>query len=138
MKIRINILVYLTLSVLLTSVSANEVPAEDKAVEKWDVNNPPYPTHEIPIDVTSGTWMNLDVSPDGKEIIFDMLGDLYRMPISGGEAKAITSSISWEMQPRFSPDGKTIAYTSDAEGGDNIWLMDADGGNANAISSEKL
>ncbi|MFT5451993.1 MAG: imidazolonepropionase-like amidohydrolase/Tol biopolymer transport system component [Enterobacterales bacterium] len=111
--------------------------AKDKE-EKWDVNNPPYKTHAIPIDVRSGTWMNLDVSPDGKEIIFDMLGDLYRLPINGGEAEAITSTISWEMQPRFSPDGKSIAYTSDAAGGDNIWVMLKDGSEARALSSEKF
>lgn len=123
------------------SLSANAVTEKlsaDKESKKWDVNNPPYATRDIPLDVTSGTWMNLDVSPDGKEIIFDMLGDLYRMPITGGEAKPITSTISWEMQPRFSPDGKSIAYTSDAAGGDNIWVMDADGNNARAITSESF
>jgi len=134
--------VSLVLLISLNTVCFAKTNTENSSVKtetsKWDVNNPPYPTHEIPLDVKSGTWMNLDVSPDGKEIIFDMLGDLYRMPISGGEAKAITSSISWEMQPHFSPDGKSIVYTSDAAGGDNIWLMDADGSNAKAITSEKF
>ncbi len=106
--------------------------------EKWDVNNPPYKTHKVNLNLSTGTWMNIDVSPDGKEIIFDMLGDLYRMPISGGEAKPITSSISWEMQPRFSPDGNSIVFTSDAGGGDNIWLMDADGENQRAVTKEKF
>jgi len=133
---------YIIASVILTVSFSHLIAdgnlADKKETEKWDVNNPPYSTHDIPLDVTSGTWMNLDVSPDGKEIIFDMLGDLYRMPISGGEAKAITSTISWEMQPRFSPDGKSIAYTSDAGGGDNIWIMDSDGSNEKAITSEKF
>jgi len=118
-------------------IAAQKQKKKEKS-EKWDVNNPPYKTHEIPLDVTSGTWMNLDVSPDGKEIIFDMLGDIYRLPIGGGEAKAMTSTISWEMQPRFSPDGKSIAYTSDAAGGDNIWVMSAEGTEARALSSEKF
>ena len=55
------------------------------------------------------------MSPDGKTVVFDMLGDLYSMSIEGGEATALTSTISWEMQPRFGPDGKSIAYTSDAQ-----------------------
>ena len=67
--------------------------------------------------------MSLDVSPDGKEIVFDLLGDLYTMPIAGGEAKALTSGIAWDMQPRYSPDGKWIAFTCDRAGGDNIWVM---------------
>ena len=123
--------VVLTTLVALAATTAH-------ADEKWDVNNPPYPTRAINLDVTSGTWMNIDVSPDGKEILFDMLGDIYRLPITGGDAQVINNSISWEMQPRFSPDGKTIAYTSDAGGGDNIWIMDSDGSNAKAISTESF
>ncbi|WP_431258152.1 TolB family protein [Roseateles chitinivorans] len=88
------------------------------------------------LDVRTGTWMSVDVSPDGKQIVFDLLGDLYVMPIAGGEAKALTHSIAWEMQPRFSPDGKQIAFVSDAGGGDNLWVMNADGSNARAISTE--
>jgi len=114
------------------------VATTTQAEEKWDVNNPPYPTRAIDLDVTSGTWMNIDVSPDGKEILFDMLGDIYRLPITGGDAQVINNSISWEMQPRFSPDGNSIAYTSDAGGGDNIWIMDSDGNNAKAISKESF
>ena len=52
---------------------------------KWDVQNPPGASHDATIDVTEGTWMSLDVSPDGREIVFDLLGDIYVMPISGGE-----------------------------------------------------
>ncbi len=126
-----------TLSILFLSANISFAEEQDTDVKKeWDVNNPPYATHDIQLKVTTGTWMNLDVSPDGKEIIFDMLGDLYRMPIEGGKATAITSTISWEMQPRFSPDGKSIVYTSDEGGGDNIWIMDANGENHRAITSE--
>ena len=60
-------------------------PAEASAeAPKWDVQNPPGPSRDIPIDVTRGTWMSLDVSPDGQTIVFDLLGDIYVMPVSGG------------------------------------------------------
>ncbi|MFP5285446.1 MAG: TolB family protein, partial [Thermoanaerobaculia bacterium] len=90
-------------------------PSEEqtKKDEKWDVNNPPGPLSTVTIDVTEGTWMSLDVSPDGREIAFDLLGDIYVIPMAGGEAKALTSDIAWQMQPRYSPDGKHIAFTSD-------------------------
>ena len=80
--------------------------------------------------------MSLDVSPDGKEIVFDLLGDIYAMPIAGGEARALTSGIPWDMQPRYSPDGKWIAFTSDRSGGDNIWVMDRDGKNPQQVTKE--
>ncbi len=109
---------------------------------KWDVNNPYAATgpafHEVPIDTSEGTWLSLDLSPDGQEIAFDLLGDIYTLPIGGGEAKAITSGIAWDMQPRFSPDGTQIAFTSDRAGGDNIWVMSRDGSNPKQITKESF
>ncbi len=105
---------------------------------KWDVNNPPGQAISVPLDTRTGTWMSVDVSPDGKQIVFDLLGDLYLLPIEGGEAKALTHSVAWEMQARFSPDGKRLTYMSDAGGGDNIWVMDVDGKNARAVSKEEF
>ncbi len=108
--------------------------------KKWDVNNPhkdwKYKSFNLQTD--EGTWMNLDVSPDGKTIVFDMLGDIYTMPITGGKATALRTGMAYEVQPKFSPDGKYISFTSDAEGGDNIWVMTADGKNAKSITSEKF
>ncbi|MDP2686114.1 MAG: amidohydrolase family protein [Aequorivita sp.] len=105
---------------------------------KWEVANPGkdfnYKTHSF--TTTEGTWMNLDVSPDGKTIAFDMLGDIYTMPISGGSAKVIRAGIPFEIQPRFSPDGTKISFTSDAGGGDNIWVMNVDGSDATQITKE--
>src|SRR5215475_7909799 len=75
---------------------------------------------------TKGTWTSLDVSPDGQTIVFDLLGLLYTMPITGGKATAITSGLEYDAQPRFSPDGKRIAFVSDRSGGDNVWLMSLD------------
>ena len=109
---------------------------KQEAKKKWDVNQTPGQSTSVNIDVKSGTWMSVDVSPDGKHVVFDMLGDLYIMPISGGSAKALTHSVAWEMQARFSPDGKQIAYMSDAGGGDNIWVMNVDGSNPRQVTKE--
>jgi imidazolonepropionase-like amidohydrolase/Tol biopolymer transport system component len=120
------------LSVLL----ATQAKAAEEEQEKWDVNAPPGEPRTIEIDTRSGTWMSLDVSPDGSRIAFDLLGDIYVLPIEGGEAKSINSGVSWSMQPRFSPNGSEIAYTSDAGGGDNIWIAKADGSNPRQLTKE--
>ena len=105
---------------------------------KWDVMNPPGPKKTIDINVTEGTWMSLDVSPDGEMIAFDLLGDIYTMPITGGKATNIASGMAWEMQPRFSPDGQRLAFISDREGGDNIWTMDIDGSDKAQVTDESF
>ncbi|HLU06002.1 MAG TPA: amidohydrolase family protein [Woeseiaceae bacterium] len=102
----------------------------------WDVNAPPGDSRQIPIRTSSGTWMSLDVSPDGRTIAFDLLGDIYLLPIEGGDARPIDSGHSWSIQPRFSPDGSEIAYTSDAAGGDNIWIMRTDGSEKRQLTKE--
>ncbi|HSX54748.1 MAG TPA: amidohydrolase, partial [Sphingomonas sp.] len=87
-------------------------------------------------EVSSGTFMSLAISPDGKTILFDMLGELYAMPASGGRAVPIAQGIAFEVQPTFSPDGKWIAYVSDRSGGDNVWIARADGSEARRITDE--
>ena len=106
------------------------------ASDGWDVNDPPMPTREVTIRVDEGTWMNVDVSPDGGTVLFDLLGDIYAIPIEGGKATAITSGLAFDMQPRWSPDGDAVAFTSDREGGDNIFIMNADGSDIRQITEE--
>src|SRR6266545_1933488 len=103
---------------------------------KWNVEDPPGEHHDVKIDTRTGTWMTVDVSPDGKQIVFDLLGDLYVIPAEGGEARALTHGVSWDEQPRWSPNGKRIAFTSDRAGGDNLWVMDRDGSHARAVTQE--
>ncbi|WP_455169616.1 amidohydrolase family protein [Aegicerativicinus sediminis] len=110
--------------------------SQDKKEDKWDVSKPVEPFSEVTISTDEGTWMSVDVSPDGQTLVFDMLGDLFSMPISGGKAKLLRGGHAWEIQPRFSPDGKQISFTSDAGGGDNIWIMDTDGSNAKQVTKE--
>jgi len=114
--------------------------AEDDATPEpaWDVAAPPLETRAVEIDVEEGTWMSLDVSPDGGAIAFDLLGDIYTIPMSGGAATAVASGIPWEIQPRFSPDGSRIAFTSDRGGGDNIWIMNADGSDKRQLTRESF
>ena len=78
----------------------------------------------ITIDTDEGSWLSVDVSPDGKTIVFDLLGDLYTIPVGGGEATPLTSGMQFDAQPRFSPDGKTVVFTSDKDGGDNVWTIE--------------
>ena len=110
---------------------------DKKDEKKWDVNAPGGEWSSIRIDTSETTWTNVDVSPDGKTIVFDALGDLYTVPIAGGEAKALTTSIAWDYQPRFSPDGRRIAFISDRNGGDNLWVMKSDGSDPKAVTEEK-
>jgi imidazolonepropionase-like amidohydrolase/Tol biopolymer transport system component len=108
--------------------------------KKWDVTADLGPTEKLAFDTSEGTWMNVDVSPDGRRIVFDLLGDIYVMPIEGsGSAPAtrITSGPAFDMQPRFSPDGKRIAFATDRDGLWNIWTMDPEGGSAKQVSREK-
>jgi Tol biopolymer transport system component len=109
---------------------------EKKEEKKWDVQNPPGPAYDVNIDTTTGTWLSLDVSPDGREIVFDLLGDLYTIPIGGGDAKPLSTGIAWDMQPRYSPNGRWIAFTSDRSGGDNIWIVNRDGSEPKQVTKE--
>lgn len=102
---------------------------------KWDVNAPLGPeTAEFRLETGSGTWMNLDVHPDGNAIVFDLLGDLYLLPIEGGEATPLTSGAAYDIQPRFSPDGERLLFTSDRGGLSVVWTADFDG---TALSDER-
>jgi Tol biopolymer transport system component len=95
---------------------------------------PLVPTRRVHFKTSEGTWMSLDVSPDGRAIIFDLLGQLYALPLAGGKAKAITSGMAFNAQPRFSPDGRHIVFTSDRDGWVNVWIAKSDGTQARQIT----
>lgn len=133
MKLLVTFVTLCAASVLATPFASAQT---DDRKPSWNVNQPPGPARTATLDVRRGTWMSVDVSPDGRTIVFDLLGDLYRVPIEGGDATPLTHSIAWEQQPRFSPDGRRIAFLSDAGGGDNVWVMNVDGTEARAVTKE--
>lgn len=103
---------------------------------EWSVDHTWGPTETVSFEVDEGTWMNVDVSPDGSMLVFDLLGDLYTLPLAGGEATRITSGPAFDMQPAFSPDGSRIAFVSDRDGLNNIWTVASDGSDPEQVTDE--
>src|SRR5688572_19026236 len=104
---------------------------------RWDVSARRGNARDVEFDTNVGTWMSLDLSPDGSTIVFDLLGDIYTMPATGGNATLLLGGQAFESQPRFSPDGKRIAFTSDRDGLTNVWTMDAAGKDLRQVSKER-
>jgi Tol biopolymer transport system component/imidazolonepropionase-like amidohydrolase len=97
---------------------------------------PLTPAKPLKFTTDEGTWLSLDVSPDGRTIVFELLGDIYTLPIEGGKATRITSGQPFDAQPHYSPDGKSIVFVSDRSQSDNLWIMNADGSNPRALTRE--
>jgi imidazolonepropionase-like amidohydrolase/Tol biopolymer transport system component len=122
---------------IATPLAAQSKGKAAKADESWSVEAPKGATiKQVPIKTDEGTWMDVDVSPDGQTLAFTLLGDIYTMPIAGGTPKRIADGLAWDVQPRFSPDGSRIAFTSDRGGGDNIWVMNTDGSDKRQVTKE--
>ena len=113
---------FISISVLAQTPENNKEKDSTKSNKK-DIGLPLKAERKININTDEGTWMSLDVSPDGKTIVFDMLGDLYLLPIEGGNAKRITEGLAFDSNPKFSPDGEDLLFVSDRTGGPNVWIM---------------
>ena len=111
-----------------------EAKKDEKKDEKKGL--PLKPARKIEFTTNEGTWLSLDVSPDGKTIAFELIGDIYTLPIEGGTAKLIAGGMAFDSQPRFSPDGKWIAFISDRTGSENVWIMRPDGSDARQVSKD--
>lgn len=99
-----------------------------KDTTKYEVykNLPLKPSRKVAYNTKEGSWMSVDISPDGKTIVFDLMGDIYTMPATGGKATPVTKGLAYDVQPRFSPDGKKILFISDRSGADNVWYIDTE------------
>ena len=131
---------HLVLAAVLTTASpplvaqeAAEADDTTQAAAKPD----PGPLRTIEFEVDEGTWMFLDVSPDGRTIVFDLLGDLYTVPIDGGGASVLLGGRDWDHMPRYSPDGDRIAFISDRDGMMNLWTVAADGSDPKQYSKAR-
>ena len=125
-----------SLLVILSILLATQLFAQPNP--KWNVEKSMGPSKSLTFQTNEGTWMNLDLSPNGQEIVFDLLGDIYKMSINGGKATLLAGGMASEVQPRFSPNGKYISYTSDKNGGDNIWIMNTDGTGKRPVTQESF
>lgn len=96
----------------------------------------PTPTQSVRFRTDEGTWMSVHVSPDGRTIVFDLLGDLYTVPITGGAATRIAGGPAWDAAPRFSPDGRRILFASDRTGGDQLWTIGPGGEDPQAVTRD--
>ncbi|MCA9736957.1 MAG: PD40 domain-containing protein, partial [Gemmatimonadetes bacterium] len=124
---------FLFASLLAPALAAQETPAAgDSSASKASL---PLPAERsFTLDTDEGSWISLDVSPDGRTIAFDLLGDLYTVPIGGGDARRITSGLAFDAQPVYSPDGSKLLFVSDRSGGQNLWTLELASGDTAQIT----
>jgi len=130
---RVRLLVVSLCLLLLTtsSVTAWSLQSEKKP------DLPLEPAGKLEFTTDEGTWISLSITPDGETIVFELLGDFYTLPITGGAAERITEGMAYDSQPVVSPDGEWIAFISDRDGADNLWVAKIDGSEPRKLSSEK-
>src|SRR5690606_1082898 len=68
---------------------------------EWSVEEPGGPVRVLEYEAAEGTWMHVDVSPDGRHLVFDLLGHLYEVPVAGGVARRLTEGRSWNVAARY-------------------------------------
>jgi Tol biopolymer transport system component/imidazolonepropionase-like amidohydrolase len=141
MSTRVLTAIGVVLALSLAPLTAQKKPAPPAKPGVEDIgkriNTPRPDARTVSFETRQGTWMSVDVSPDGRTLVFDLLGDLYTLPIDGGTATAVTRGPAYDHHPRFSPDGTAIAFTTDESGMENVWLVDANGTNRRPVTVEK-
>ena len=115
-----------------TPSHAQEPPAPGDSLATESL--PLEPTREIRFRTNEGSWISVDISPDGTTLVFDLLGDLYTLPVEGGTATPLMTGPAFESQPRYSPDGTEIVFVSDRSGGQNLWVLATDGSDTTQIT----
>ncbi len=116
------------LLLIAASPLSGQEPARQDTTRKNPIQEglPLEPTRTLDFTTDVGSWLSVDVSPDGQMLVFDLLGDLYTLPISGGKASPLTRGMAVDAQPRFSPDGRRVVFTSDRNGGEGVWILSLD------------
>ena len=137
-RFRFGLVVVASLTLLSSALNFARVGAQEKpATASAEKGLPLKPERKIAFETDEGTWVSLDVSPDGAQIAFELVGDIWALPIGGGEARAISTGMAFDSQPRFSPDGKQLAFLSDRDGAENLWIMKSDGTEPKQLTKEK-
>jgi len=128
----------LALMLVATPALAQEPDEEEDDQENiWQEGLPLEPTRVLEFTTSVGSWMSVDISPDGQVLVFDLLGDLYTMPAAGGTATPLTQGMAVDAQPRFSPDGSKVVFTSDRSGGEGVWIISVDKSDTTQITTGK-
>jgi len=122
---------------LLPTLAVHAYTTEDDSTKSKNKDLPLKAERTISFTTDEGSWISLDVSPDGQHIVFDMLGDLYTLPLSGGTATRLTEGMHYDAQPRFSPDGKKVLYVSDYTGSENLWTIDLESKETTQVTKDK-
>jgi Tol biopolymer transport system component len=138
MSLTRRLLPLLAFALVLTPAPFAQTRAQNDKAAADAVKNKSLPlitSRTLSFTTSEATWLSLDLSPDGRTIVFDLLGDLYTLPVAGGAATRVTSGQAYDMQPSFSPDGKRIVFVSDRNGSENVWIADADGTRARALTT---
>lgn len=127
----------LFLLLLWSALVVAPATAQESGPDDWDVTEPRGEPREVDFTTEEGTWLSVDVSPDGESLVFDLRGHIYQLPIEGGEAQVLTqeSGLATNFHPSYSPSGDQIAFVSDRGGTQDLWVMDADGSDPTPVAA---
>ena len=114
----------LLMTVAFVSITQTGLTAQATGEPSAAADLPLEPARTLSLDTDEGSWISVDVSPDGETIVLDLLGDLYTIPFAGGDATPLTEGMAYDSQPRYSPDGSEVLFVSDRDGSENLWLID--------------